>query len=90
MADGPTVTENHEAMLTIGEEGGVESLALVASLMEQNARHSDALMASLYEGEREAHNQTKDRLDKALGDLDRIRFNVNCLLFGDPFGYDGA
>lgn len=62
----------HDALTAVGEEGGVEAVALVGALMDQNARHLESTFESLYESEKAAHEFTKDQLQYALERLDRI------------------
>lgn len=77
-------TSNQEVFRAIGDEGGPEALALVASIMESNARASDKLLASLYEGERTAHTQTKQRLHEAETQLAVIHKRFTAMLFDPP------
>jgi hypothetical protein len=75
---------NHDAYAAIGEEGGPEALALVATVMEHNARERDSLMASLYEGEVEAHKKTKARLAFANKQLALIESRLLGLMYDPP------
>jgi hypothetical protein len=75
---------NRDAYMAIGEEGGPEALALVATVMEHNARERDSLMASLYEGEVEAHKLTKARLAAANRRIALIESRLLGLIYDPP------
>jgi hypothetical protein len=75
---------NRDAYEQIGKEGGVEALSLVADIMESNAASTQRLMDSLYEGERAAHERTKERLDAAEAQLAAISHRLNALLYDPP------
>lgn len=91
MADkSPTVQENLEAMKTIGNEGGVEALALVAAFQESSHRSIEAVFQSLYEGEKEAHECTSERLRIAEERLDQARDRFTRMFEHDPDYWGGS
>ena len=75
---------NRDAYQQIGEEGGVEALSLVAHIMESSARSTQDLMNSLYEGEVEAHNATKERLATVSAQMFAVEQRLKRLLFDPP------
>ena len=53
---------NLDAYKAIGEEGGTDALALVATIMEANAAATERTFQQLYESECEAHARTIEEL----------------------------
>lgn len=78
--DAPTARDVGDALVEIHGEGGDEVLGLVGTLMEQNRRDAENLMSSLYEGEKRAHEETKERLERAYARLDLIEHRHEWLL----------
>lgn len=78
--DTPTPKETGDALVAIHQGGGDEVLGLVGALMEQNRRDAEWTMNSLYESEKFAHEQTKEKLARANGQLGLIRHRVAWLL----------
>jgi len=75
---------NKDAYEQIGKEGGVGALAMVADYLDRSAAQNDALMNSLYEGEKAAHERTKERLASVSAQLFAIEQRINRLLFDPP------
>jgi hypothetical protein len=75
---------NRSVYEQIGAEGGTESLALVADLMEQSQRQTAGLLDSLYEGERAAHERTKERLRIAEACLAQAQDRLAALFDYEP------
>lgn len=79
---------NRDAYEQIGKEGGVGALSMVANYMEQSAAANDRLMNSLYEGERAAHERTKERLLAAEEQLAVIEHRMMRMLFDPPHEFE--
>jgi cellobiose-specific phosphotransferase system component IIA len=79
---------NQDAYEQIGKEGGTKALAMVADYMERSGAANDRLMNSLYEGERAAHERTKERLAEAEAQLSVIHHRIMGLLFDPPKDYE--
>lgn len=71
-----SVIETEQVLRTIGEEGGVEAVALIGALMDKNHRDLEATFESLYLGEKAAHDRTKEQLGEALDRLARIEDRI--------------
>ena len=64
------------------------ALKLVGDLMAHNARSNEWLMEQLYEGEKAAHERTKEKLREANERLDVIEERHDWLLGGDHFRWE--
>lgn len=82
------MNDTHEALLAVGDEGGPEAVALVATLMNQNARHLEATFESLFESEKAAHDRTKARLEKLQAHLEAIESRIYGLLAPPVFTHE--
>jgi hypothetical protein len=72
-----------DAMALVAQEGGSESVKLLADLMEYNARSREWTFEQLYLGEKDMHEQTKARLKEANEQLSLISRRIDWL-FGGP------
>jgi len=77
-----TETTQGDALAAIAAED-VSALKLVGDLMEYNARANAWAMELAYEGEKYAHEQTRQRLAEANRQLDLMHRRV-AWLFGGP------
>lgn len=73
-----------ETYAAIGEEGGTEALALVATIMEHNAAARERTWQQLYESEIEAHARTIEKLSRAEERLAQAQDRMARLFDFDP------
>ena len=81
---------NLAAYQAIGDEGGMQALAMVADIMERNQAATAGMLESLYEGEVEAHKLTKRRLAIAEARLAQAQERFARLFDYDPDFWAGA
>lgn len=79
-----TDDNNLDAYKAIGEEGGTDALALVATCMEQNARHLDHIETGLRASIEADRDRWKRRAIDAEAQLAAIERRMMGLLFAPP------
>lgn len=76
--------DNHSALTAIGDQGGIEALALVGTFMQANAEADAKLMRSLYEGLEADRDRWKNRALAAEGQLAAVESRFMAMIFDPP------
>jgi hypothetical protein len=76
--------ETTETMRAIGEEGGLEALAMVGAVLESNRRHADWLANTIQGGLEVDVERWKRRALRAESQLAAIRIRFEGLLYDPP------